>query len=160
MRALRDLVLRLFTFPIPTIAAINGHCFAGGFLMAMAHDYRFMRVDKGWMCMPAVDIGLILPKGLIAVVRSKVNPAVFTKVMISGTRFAGKEAHELGLAEGTSPETLLQKSIALGEKLSSKGRDRDGYRSFKLNMYPEAVQYMKEMDDITETAARKTKAAL
>ena len=34
-----------------TIAAINGHAFAGGFLLAMALDYRLMSASKGFLCM-------------------------------------------------------------------------------------------------------------
>ena len=36
------LVGRLYIFPVPTIAAINGHAFAGGLMWALGHDYRFM----------------------------------------------------------------------------------------------------------------------
>jgi len=34
------LLLHLLTFPIPTVAAINGHCFAAGAMIALACDYR------------------------------------------------------------------------------------------------------------------------
>jgi len=45
------LLKRFLTFPIPTVAALNGHAFAGGCLLAMAHDYRVMQTGKGFLCM-------------------------------------------------------------------------------------------------------------
>lgn len=41
-RSLQDMWLQLYTSPLATIAAINGHSPAGGCLMAMACDYRIM----------------------------------------------------------------------------------------------------------------------
>jgi len=36
-------MLRLFTFPIPTIAVASGHAIAGGCILAMACDYRIFQ---------------------------------------------------------------------------------------------------------------------
>ena len=38
--AYRATNLRLFTYPRPTVAAINGHAYAGGFITAIDCDYR------------------------------------------------------------------------------------------------------------------------
>lgn len=43
------------TFPLITIAAINGHCFAGGMLLALCCDYRLMTTGRGWMSMNEVS---------------------------------------------------------------------------------------------------------
>ena len=45
------LLRRVLSFPIPTVAAINGHAFAGGFMLALAHDYRIMRKGRGFLCL-------------------------------------------------------------------------------------------------------------
>ncbi|XP_062581606.1 uncharacterized protein LOC134243364, partial [Saccostrea cucullata] len=46
---LHDTLWRIMHFPIPTVAAINGHCFAAGAFLALCHDYRVMRSDRGWI---------------------------------------------------------------------------------------------------------------
>jgi enoyl-CoA hydratase/carnithine racemase len=43
--------------PVPTIAAINGHCFAGAFILALTCDYRVMTDGSkrnAWLCMNEV----------------------------------------------------------------------------------------------------------
>jgi enoyl-CoA hydratase/carnithine racemase len=60
---------RLLCFPVPTIAAINGHAFAGGFMLAFAHDYRIMRTDRGFLCLPEIDLGMGLLPGMNAIIR-------------------------------------------------------------------------------------------
>ena len=52
---------RLITFPIPTIAAVNGHAFGAGFMWALCHDQRVMRRDRGMMCANEVEIGMAIP---------------------------------------------------------------------------------------------------
>lgn len=49
---------RLLTFPLVTVASINGHCFAGGMLIALSCDYRLMTTGKGWMSMNEVSCPL------------------------------------------------------------------------------------------------------
>ena len=49
---------RLMTFGVPTVAAINGHAFGAGFMIALCHDLRIMREDRGFLCANEVEIGM------------------------------------------------------------------------------------------------------
>ena len=55
------LAARLITFPMPTVGAINGHAFGAGFMWALSHDQRVMRVDRGLMCANEIEIGIAMP---------------------------------------------------------------------------------------------------
>lgn len=57
---------RLLTADFATIAAINGHAFAGGLVLAMAHDFRVMRGDRGWLCMNEVLLPGPIPPGMLS----------------------------------------------------------------------------------------------
>ncbi|WP_277869166.1 enoyl-CoA hydratase-related protein [Nocardioides houyundeii] len=46
------LFAKVLTLPVPTVAAVNGHAFGGGAMLAMAHDFRVMREDRGFFCFP------------------------------------------------------------------------------------------------------------
>lgn len=64
-------VIRLFgrmtAFPMPTVAILNGHAFAGGCMFALSHDYRIMNSKRGFVCMNEVELGFPLPPGMNAV---------------------------------------------------------------------------------------------
>ena len=48
---------KLITFPMPTLCAVNGHGFGAGFMMALCHDVRMMREDRGYLCANEIQIG-------------------------------------------------------------------------------------------------------
>ena len=64
LHSLEQTIGRLLIFPAYTVAAINGHAFAGGALISCAFDYRVMREDRGYWCMNEAEIGLALDERL------------------------------------------------------------------------------------------------
>ncbi len=63
----RSIFLRLLTIPVVTIAAITGHAFGNGVMMALHCDFRFMRSDRGYFCLPEAEMDLtdaFTPSGL------------------------------------------------------------------------------------------------
>ncbi len=49
IKTVLKLLGRIMAFPVPTAAAINGHAFAAGAMLALAHDFRVMRSDRGFL---------------------------------------------------------------------------------------------------------------
>ena len=66
---------RVLGFPAYTVAAVNGHAFAGGAMLACAHDQIIMRADRGYWCLPEVDLGLPLTPAMYATVAAHVPAA-------------------------------------------------------------------------------------
>ncbi|MBJ7452040.1 MAG: enoyl-CoA hydratase/isomerase family protein, partial [Blastococcus sp.] len=52
----QHLLARVLALPLPTVAAIQGHAFAAGAMLTLSHDVRVMRADRGFWCLPEVDI--------------------------------------------------------------------------------------------------------
>ena len=81
---------RLITYPMPTIALINGHAFAGGFMMAMMHDYRVQNPHKGFLCLNEVELGVPLRPPMTSVFRQKVSASTYRKLVLEAHRFKVK----------------------------------------------------------------------
>ena len=54
-----------FRYLKSTLLHVIGHCYAGGAVLAMCHDYRVMREDRGWFCLNEVHLNLLLYQGHI-----------------------------------------------------------------------------------------------
>ncbi|WFD02220.1 hypothetical protein MOBT1_000901 [Malassezia obtusa] len=118
----------LLTLPIPTVASLGGHAFAGGFTLAAVHDYRVQNGKKGFLCMNEIFFGAPVPNGMMAAVKTVTNdPTVLRKIVLEGHRFNAKEAfqHKLidVIADGEGyegSEGTLKKSIELAMALRSR----------------------------------------
>ncbi|KAF9582011.1 hypothetical protein BGW38_000773 [Lunasporangiospora selenospora] len=142
---------KVLLFGLPTVACINGHAFAGGCLLALAHDYRVMRSDRGFMCMPLIDViqneidlPSPLPSGMSALIRYKLPHHVYRSVVLEAKRYAGKAALEDhmvdAIAEGVEGTFELAKQVAL--KLAPKAKAGAFFGMIKEDMYPEASSYL------------------
>ncbi len=129
---------RVMGFPVPTVAAVNGHAFAAGAMLALAHDFRVMRADRGFFCLPEVDIKIPLAPGMRALIQSRLSPLVFRDLVLTGARIGGAEAEKRGIVdEAVSPGQLLPRAVARAAALANK--DRGIYRALKRGMYAEAL---------------------
>ncbi|CAM5283819.1 hypothetical protein SALBM217S_08698 [Streptomyces griseoloalbus] len=46
--SVHELFARLLSLPVVTVAALQGHTFAAGAMLSLAHDFRVMRADRGY----------------------------------------------------------------------------------------------------------------
>jgi len=77
----------LLTYPMPTIALLNGHAFAGALMLAMMHDYRMMNPHKGYICLNEVELGVPLRPPMTSVFRQKVGAQTYRKLVLEAARF-------------------------------------------------------------------------
>lgn len=114
VRQLQAVYRRVLTLPMPTTAAVNGHAFGGGALLAMAHDYRVMRTERGFFCFPEVNIGIAFTEGMAALVQSKLSAAQARDAMLTGRRFDGGQAAAAGLVDEAVPvDQLVERAVQL-----------------------------------------------
>lgn len=114
---------RLLLFPAYTVAAINGHAFAGGAMLTCACDLRVMREDRGYWCLPEVDLGLPLTDGMKAVVTARLPRAAAADAMMTARRYTAAEALARGIVEHAVVETeVLDRAVALAAEIAPKNR--------------------------------------
>ncbi|MBC7279531.1 enoyl-CoA hydratase-related protein [Nocardioides sp.] len=132
------LFARILTLPVPTVAAVNGHAFGAGAMLAMAHDYRVMREDRGYFCFPEVDIHIPFTPGMNALVTSKLTPRAALDAMATGRRYGGGEAVAVGLVDGSAAADELAETAA-GFVRDLAGKDRATLGTIKARMFADVV---------------------
>jgi Delta3-Delta2-enoyl-CoA isomerase len=115
------LFARVLASPVPSVAAIQGHCFAAGAMLSLAHDQRVVRVDRGFWCLPEVDIHIPFTPGMSALIQARLTPATAHLAMTTGHRFGGEQAAAAGIAdaavaEGEVLSTAVERARALAAK--------------------------------------------
>jgi Delta3-Delta2-enoyl-CoA isomerase len=114
---------RILTFPAITVAAINGHAFAAGAMFATAHDFRVMRADRGYWCLPEVDLGLPLTPSMHAVIAAKLPRETTHEAIMTGQRYDAAEAQMAGIVNLTAPEDdVLADAVDLASDFVEKNR--------------------------------------
>ena len=123
LRELGLLCVDLMKFPMPVVAAMNGHAFAGGAVMGLACDWRVMRKDRGFFCLNEVDVPLPLPQPVYKIIRDKCDQAIWPDMVMRGKRFNAQEAQEKGLVDEIADESeLIDRAIELAETIGEKDR--------------------------------------
>lgn len=133
-----NLFARTLASPVVTVAAVNGHAFAAGAMWALAHDVRLMRRDRGYFCLPEVDIDLPFTPGMSALIRARLTPAAAHLAMTTGHRYGGEAAHAAGIIDGLSDaDGLLAAAVELARPLASKAKPTRA--QIKATLYAETL---------------------
>jgi enoyl-CoA hydratase/carnithine racemase len=138
VRRVHKLLGRMLAFPCVTIAALNGHAFAAGAMLSLAHDYRVMRSDRGFFCLPEVDIGMTFTPAMESLIASRLPKLTAHEAMVTGRRYTSSEALAAGIVHKSVPEAeVLPAALALAQGLAKA--DRKTLRGIKQSLYKETL---------------------
>lgn len=140
------LLARMLTLPLPTAAAVVGHAFGAGAMLAIAHDFRVMRADRGYFCFPEVDIRIPFNPGMAALIQAKLTPRAAVASMTTGRRFSGPDAEELGIVDASRPEGAVTEA-ALDVLRPLQGKDPGTLGAIKQTMFDRAVRALTDDED-------------
>jgi Delta3-Delta2-enoyl-CoA isomerase len=127
LHTLEQTIGRLLVFPAYTVAAINGHAFAGGALVSCAFDYRVMREDRGYWCMNEAEIGLVLDERLWSILVNRLPRATAIVAATTARRFSGPDALSFGIVEAVASEDdVLAQAIKVAESMAKLDRSTLG----------------------------------
>ena len=129
---------RIITLPIPSICAINGHAFGAGFMLALSHDVRLMRKDRGFLCANEMQLGFKIPRPELALFRHKIPANYFFETVQLSKRWTGIAALESGIIQGIGHyDDLLNLATEKALELAPLAKDRAHYSEQKEMLYGE-----------------------
>jgi enoyl-CoA hydratase/carnithine racemase len=135
------LLAKVLTAPFVTIAAINGHAYAAGGLLALAHDYRIMRSDRGYFCLPSIDIGIPFTAGMAALIADKIPQPGAHDLVISGGEIGAEEAFTSGIVtKAVTADQVLPASAEMARGFT--GKDAATLSAVKRRMYHNSVRLL------------------
>jgi len=139
----QHLLARVLTLPVPSVAAVQGHNFGAGAMLALAHDFRVMRADRGFFCLPEVDINMPFTAGMAALVQGRLEKQTAHEAMTTGRRYGGTDALAARIVDAVADEgKVLTTAVEVARPLA--GKPADALRAIKSRMYADVTAALRE----------------
>jgi len=112
-RNYRETNLRIFKYPRPTVAAVNGHAIAGGLITALDCDFRVAaRKPTTKYGLNEVPIGIPMPAAYVEIIKYTLGDQIGALATLRGKLYLLEEAEKLGFFhEVVEPDMLLPTAI-------------------------------------------------
>lgn len=110
--AYRETNLRIFRYPRPTVAAINGHAIAGGLITALDCDFRVAARKSAKFGLNEVPIGIPMPAAYVEIIKYALGEQVGALATLRGELYGLDEAERLGFFHAVvEPDQLLATAV-------------------------------------------------
>jgi enoyl-CoA hydratase/carnithine racemase len=144
--SVHDLLARMLALPVITVAALQGHTFAAGAMFSLAHDFRVMRADRGFWCLPEADIDIPFTRGMSALIQARLAPQTAHEAMTSARRYGGGDALAAGIVDRTADEDSVRRT-AVAIAASQAGKAGVALGTIKSRMYAAALGTLRDRTD-------------
>ena len=139
-----DILYKIMKMSCPTISVIEGHAIAGGFILSLATDMRYIKDASIKFGLSEVDLGVALPAGAGVLFEWRTSPSAALYHSMTGTLFSVQTAKEIGYATKVC-ENPLEEALAMAQNLAKKpGR---GVAGTRIYFNERIIQEMKKADD-------------
>lgn len=143
---LNDFFRSLLAGPFITIACMNGHAFAGGAMAACACDYRYMRSDRGFVCVPEVDLGMRFLPGMMAILKHAIPGHTVKDMVLSGRRLTAEDCLASGIIQkACHMDALLDETLNFAR---TRIKERAVVAAIKRDLYAEILGVMDTQDPV------------
>jgi len=140
---LNRIVALLYALPLPTVAAINGHAIAGGFILAISCDYR---IGPSLPCRIGITesrVGIPFPVCAMEVLCAELAPAVARRMTLMGRNTDPEEALSYGVLDELQPaEAVLARAMEVAGDLTDI--PSQAYGTIKHQLRGQAITRIEE----------------
>ncbi len=136
---------KTLTSPLITVAAMNGHAYAGGAIWSCAFDFRFMRSDRGYFCFPEVDLGIPFLPGMLELLKKAIPFYKLEEMHHLGVRLTAAECetHHI-ITKACHVDSLMDEVLAFAKGIKKK---RDVVKEMKSRLYKHIVDAL-DVEDV------------
>jgi len=117
---INHVVRLLYTLPVPTVAALNGHALGGGLVLALACDWRIAPDADLRLGLTEVTAGVPFPAVAMEIVRAELTPTALRALVLTGQVVAPGAALGLGVVDELVPaDTLRERALGRARELAA-----------------------------------------
>jgi Delta3-Delta2-enoyl-CoA isomerase len=115
-------------------------------MWSLAHDFRVMRADRGFWCLPEADIGIPFTRGMSALIQARLTPQTAHEAMTTARRYGGEDARASAIVDrAVDEESVRTTAVELAASLAGKAGDTLG--TIKARMYAPALAALRDRVD-------------
>jgi enoyl-CoA hydratase len=140
-------LVRWFTFPVPTVAAVTGHAIAGGAFLMMACDLRYVAEGPWKIHANEVAIGLVLPTWAMTIAESAIPPRFHTEALLHARPYLPDEAFERHIIHGVVRPAERVLDVALEAAAPLAALDQASYAASKRRQRAMRVEWASRLID-------------
>jgi Delta3-Delta2-enoyl-CoA isomerase len=135
----------VLSLPLITVAALQGHTFAAGAMLSLAQDFRVMRADRGYWCLPEADISIPFTPGMSALIQARLAPQVAHEAMTSSRRYGGHDALAAAIVDrAVGEDEVRQAAVEIAR--AQVGKAGPVLATIKSRMYAPALDALHDPD--------------
>jgi enoyl-CoA hydratase/carnithine racemase len=148
LHGMNKMFSRILLMPVPVIAAIHGHAFGNGAILACACDFRLMKKDKGFFCFPEVDINIPFLPGMLGMIRKAVPGWKLNEMILTGKRVGAGELEKSHVIVKAcdDAEVLMDDAFAFAKTFK---KQRGVFGELKKRMHKDIIKVMAS-DDVEQ----------
>jgi len=141
---LNELFRRILLYPMITVAAITGHAFAGGAVLACCFDFRFMKKGRGYLCFPEVNLGMPLLPSHTAVMKKAIPMDLVEDMQLTARKLTAEECEARHIImKACTMDELMSEAVSFAKGLN---KERPIVSKLKNVMHKDILRVM-EVDD-------------
>ena len=143
---LNELFKRILFYPMITVAAITGHAFAGGAVLACCFDFRFMRKGRGYLCFPEVNLGIPLLPSFTALMKKAIPMDLVEDMQLTARKLTAEECEARHIImKACTIDELMSEAISFAKGLN---KERPIVTKLKNVMHRDILRIMEVEDPV------------
>ena len=143
---LNELFKRMLFYPMITVAAITGHAFAGGAVLACCFDFRFMGKGRGYFCFPEVNLGIPLLPSFTAMMKKAIPMDLVEDMQLTGRKLTAEECEARHIImKACTIDELMSEAISFAKGLN---KERAIVTKLKDVMHRDILRIMEVEDPV------------